>query len=160
MPGYPSNPDAPIKESDYRGRNVREISFTDPSLRLGRFRALDYFGDGSFYLLDAPGVSPCLPIYIIPTPHPLGISAMKVYSLLRLIRNGKTACNRSFMCALPYYHVPRHLHIPWRRLLSPRGRVSPYTVPPFAERYLTLPASVYATKHMPRLPFHPHSSVI
>ena len=57
MPGFPSNPDAPIRESDYKGRNVREISFADSSLRLGRFRALDYFGDGSFYLLDSPGVS-------------------------------------------------------------------------------------------------------
>lgn len=68
MPGYPSNPDAPIKESDYRGRNVREISFANSSLRLGRFRALDYFGDGSFYLLDAPGVSPYSPISFLPPP--------------------------------------------------------------------------------------------
>lgn len=74
MPGYPSNPDAPIKESDYRGRNVREISFTDSSLRLGRFRALDYFGDGSFYLLDAPGVSPYLPILFL--PHTLSASPL------------------------------------------------------------------------------------
>ncbi len=40
-----------------RGRAVREISFTEPvpSLTLGAFRAYDFFGDGSFYLLDAPG---------------------------------------------------------------------------------------------------------
>jgi glyoxylase-like metal-dependent hydrolase (beta-lactamase superfamily II) len=38
------------------GRAVREISFNDKkSLTLGKFRAVDFFGDGSFYLLDTPG---------------------------------------------------------------------------------------------------------
>lgn len=36
------------------GRVVREISF-DQKLEFGRFDAFDFFGDGSFYLLDAPG---------------------------------------------------------------------------------------------------------
>ena len=39
-----------------RGRPTREIEF-DNALDIGGFRAFDYFGDGSFYLLDAPGVS-------------------------------------------------------------------------------------------------------
>lgn len=41
-----------------RGRNLREVNFdTDANgLRIGRFQAIDYYGDGSFYLLDAPGV--------------------------------------------------------------------------------------------------------
>ncbi|GLA25024.1 Metallo-hydrolase/oxidoreductase [Aspergillus phoenicis ATCC 13157] len=58
-PGYPSNPDGIVLDSDAAGRPVREISFESPNnhkpLRLGRFNAVDYFGDGSFYLLDAPG---------------------------------------------------------------------------------------------------------
>lgn len=39
------------------GREVREISFEDGpgALKIGGFRAHDFFGDGSFYLLDAPG---------------------------------------------------------------------------------------------------------
>ena len=53
-PGYPANPDAPIRESDYEGRELREIAFTQ-GLKIGRFNAFDYFGDGSFYLLDSPG---------------------------------------------------------------------------------------------------------
>jgi len=53
-PGYPTNPDAPILESDYSGRELREISF-DQGTKIGRFNAFDYFGDGSFYLLDSPG---------------------------------------------------------------------------------------------------------
>ncbi|KAK1145896.1 hypothetical protein N8T08_003842 [Aspergillus melleus] len=54
LPGYPTNPESRILEANYQGRELREVSF-DEGLRLGRFRVLDYFGDGSFYLLDSPG---------------------------------------------------------------------------------------------------------
>jgi glyoxylase-like metal-dependent hydrolase (beta-lactamase superfamily II) len=54
LPGYPANPDSPIRESDYANRNLREITF-DTHLKIGKFPAYDYFGDGSFYLLDSPG---------------------------------------------------------------------------------------------------------
>ncbi|RDA95058.1 hypothetical protein CP533_2177 [Ophiocordyceps camponoti-saundersi (nom. inval.)] len=54
-PGYPANSSSPILESDYTGRELRELSFSDSSLAVGRMPALDYFGDGSLYLLDAPG---------------------------------------------------------------------------------------------------------
>lgn len=40
----------------HRGRNLREISFEGPNtLKIGQFPAFDYFGDGSFYLLNTPG---------------------------------------------------------------------------------------------------------
>ncbi|KAF6819028.1 metallo-beta-lactamase superfamily protein [Colletotrichum musicola] len=56
LPGAPANPESPILESDYANRTLREISFQGPqALRIGRFPAFDYFGDGSFYLLDSPG---------------------------------------------------------------------------------------------------------
>lgn len=54
LPGYPANKDSPILESDYSGRELREIQF-DQGKKVGRFDAFDYFGDGSYYLLDAPG---------------------------------------------------------------------------------------------------------
>ncbi|KAF3002588.1 hypothetical protein E8E13_008282 [Curvularia kusanoi] len=54
LPGYPANPNSPIRESDYANRELREISF-DTELKIGQFPAFDYFGDGSFYLLDSPG---------------------------------------------------------------------------------------------------------
>lgn len=54
LPGFPENPDSPIRESDYANRNLREIKF-ETDLRIGQFPAFDYFGDGSFYLLDSPG---------------------------------------------------------------------------------------------------------
>jgi glyoxylase-like metal-dependent hydrolase (beta-lactamase superfamily II) len=56
LPGYPSNPDAVILESDYNGRELRELSFdNEAGIKIGNFNALDYFGDGSFYVIDAPG---------------------------------------------------------------------------------------------------------
>ncbi|KAL1853521.1 hypothetical protein Daus18300_011802 [Diaporthe australafricana] len=54
-PGFPTKPDAPVREEDLAGRGVREISFGDGELKVGPFPAHDFFGDGSFYLLDAPG---------------------------------------------------------------------------------------------------------
>jgi glyoxylase-like metal-dependent hydrolase (beta-lactamase superfamily II) len=54
VPGYPKNKKAPIRESDYEGRELREITFNQ-GIKIGRFNAFDYFGDGSFYLLDSPG---------------------------------------------------------------------------------------------------------
>ncbi|KAH7029588.1 metallo-beta-lactamase superfamily protein [Microdochium trichocladiopsis] len=56
LPGAPANPKSPIQESDYTGRNLREIRFDGPQcLQIGKLPAFDYFGDGSFYLLDTPG---------------------------------------------------------------------------------------------------------
>ncbi|KAL9006259.1 MAG: hypothetical protein Q9188_000981 [Gyalolechia gomerana] len=57
QPAYPSDPSSAILDTDTAGRSVHEVDFQkdDPDLRVGRFPAIDYFGDGSFYLLDAPG---------------------------------------------------------------------------------------------------------
>lgn len=55
FPGYPANPAANFCEADVEGREIREIDVGASGLKIGRFAALDYFGDGSFYLLDAPG---------------------------------------------------------------------------------------------------------
>lgn len=56
MPGYPAQKDGLMLETDFKGRNVNEIEFSDAP-KIGDFRAHDYFGDGSFYILDMPGVS-------------------------------------------------------------------------------------------------------
>jgi glyoxylase-like metal-dependent hydrolase (beta-lactamase superfamily II) len=54
MPGYPTIPDAIFVDANFEHRKVREIEFSD-DFRIGNFKAHDYFGDGSFYLLDTPG---------------------------------------------------------------------------------------------------------
>ncbi|KAK5045910.1 hypothetical protein LTR84_008696 [Exophiala bonariae] len=56
LPGFPTNPESLLLESDFFGREHREIDFGDESgIQLGHFTAVDYFQDGSFYLLNAPG---------------------------------------------------------------------------------------------------------
>ncbi|KAI1390331.1 beta-lactamase-like protein [Hypoxylon trugodes] len=55
LPGYPAKQDTFILEADYAGREVKELDFTDSKIKIGKFPAIDYFGDGSFYFLDAPG---------------------------------------------------------------------------------------------------------
>ncbi|KAK2054099.1 metallo-beta-lactamase superfamily protein [Colletotrichum caudatum] len=56
FPGWPAVPDAPVLAREFQGREVRELDFGGAGgLEIGGLRALDYFGDGSFYLLSAPG---------------------------------------------------------------------------------------------------------
>lgn len=55
QPDYPTNPSSAILDSDTDSRLVHEIDFQRDGLQIGRFPAVDYYGDGSFYLLDAPG---------------------------------------------------------------------------------------------------------
>ena len=57
MPGFPTRKEATLMDTDFEGRETREIGFDGEGggFKIGRFKALDYFGDGSFYLLDTPG---------------------------------------------------------------------------------------------------------
>lgn len=55
LPGYPERKDAPFHQTDIEGRNLRELTFDNSASKIGPFPAHDYFGDGSFYLLDTPG---------------------------------------------------------------------------------------------------------
>ncbi|RDW58285.1 metallo-hydrolase [Coleophoma crateriformis] len=57
MPGWPAVPSAGFREVDLAGREVVGLEEPDFTLNVGGFGAIDYFGDGSFYLLNAPGHS-------------------------------------------------------------------------------------------------------
>ncbi|CAI7607627.1 unnamed protein product [Penicillium glandicola] len=57
LPGYPENPASPTLASNFEGRELIEVTFED-GLEIGGFKAHDYFGDDSFYLLDSPGHCP------------------------------------------------------------------------------------------------------
>ncbi|KIK54099.1 hypothetical protein GYMLUDRAFT_88244 [Collybiopsis luxurians FD-317 M1] len=52
---FPTVPDAMLLESDFAGREVVEVNWENPDLIIGGAPAIDFFGDGSFYLLDMPG---------------------------------------------------------------------------------------------------------
>jgi glyoxylase-like metal-dependent hydrolase (beta-lactamase superfamily II) len=62
LPGYPDNPSSEFlyDAEKNKGREIIELNF-DPNtskhtcLIIGGFEAIDFFGDGSFFLLDTPG---------------------------------------------------------------------------------------------------------
>jgi glyoxylase-like metal-dependent hydrolase (beta-lactamase superfamily II) len=56
IPAYPTEKDSHLDERAWQDRELHEIDFPGPKgLRIGRFQAYDFYGDGSFYLLDSPG---------------------------------------------------------------------------------------------------------
>jgi glyoxylase-like metal-dependent hydrolase (beta-lactamase superfamily II) len=55
MPGYPKNTDSPVLDSAFQGRHVRELDFSTGSTCIGGFQAIDFFHNGSFWLLHTPG---------------------------------------------------------------------------------------------------------
>lgn len=55
MPGYPANSEAFLLDSAFHGRNVQEVDFGQGTLNIGGFQAIDYFDDGSFYILEGTG---------------------------------------------------------------------------------------------------------
>ncbi|KAJ6512906.1 beta-lactamase-like protein [Mycena sanguinolenta] len=55
---YPEFPNATLLTSDFAGRTVQKIDFSTANLTFSGMKAIDYFGDGSFYLLNTPGHLP------------------------------------------------------------------------------------------------------
>ncbi|KAF9267230.1 Metallo-hydrolase/oxidoreductase [Marasmius fiardii PR-910] len=56
--GYPTVPDALLLDSDFADREVEELTFVNSSLRIAGLAAIDFFKDGSLYILDMPGHLP------------------------------------------------------------------------------------------------------
>ncbi|KAJ7668059.1 hypothetical protein B0H17DRAFT_1088297, partial [Mycena rosella] len=52
---FPESPSATLQASDLTGHNITKIDFSHANLTFSGLKAIDYFGDGSFYLLDTPG---------------------------------------------------------------------------------------------------------
>ncbi|KAJ3535029.1 hypothetical protein NM208_g7305 [Fusarium decemcellulare] len=57
MPGWPTVSDADFRETDVEGREIIGLEEASFSIDIGGLNGYDYFGDGSFYLLNAPGHS-------------------------------------------------------------------------------------------------------
>jgi glyoxylase-like metal-dependent hydrolase (beta-lactamase superfamily II) len=59
VPGYPTVRNSHVDERAWAGRELHEIDFTaagdSRTLQIGSFQAYDFYGDGSFYLLNSPG---------------------------------------------------------------------------------------------------------
>ncbi|KAL6689696.1 hypothetical protein J3F84DRAFT_406229 [Trichoderma pleuroticola] len=54
-PGVTSEAEAVFLATDFAERHNNEIDFGKSTFKIGGFPALDFYGDGSFYLLDTPG---------------------------------------------------------------------------------------------------------
>ncbi|KAJ7237523.1 hypothetical protein B0H12DRAFT_1190546 [Mycena haematopus] len=52
---FPQSPNSDLQASDLAGHNVIKLDFDSAKLTFGGMKAIDQFGDGSFYLLDSPG---------------------------------------------------------------------------------------------------------
>ena len=55
MPGYPTKPHSFVLDSAFQGRSVREVDFSTSATTIGGFQAVDFFDNGSFWVLKAPG---------------------------------------------------------------------------------------------------------
>ncbi|KAJ7879935.1 beta-lactamase-like protein, partial [Mycena olivaceomarginata] len=55
---YPEFPNATLQTSDFAGHKVTKIDFAAANLTFSSLEAVDYFGDGSFYLVNTPGHLP------------------------------------------------------------------------------------------------------
>ncbi|KAF8186580.1 beta-lactamase-like protein [Mycena galopus ATCC 62051] len=55
---YPENANASLQVSDFADHALTKIDFATANLTFGGIEAIDYFGDGSFYLLNTPGHFP------------------------------------------------------------------------------------------------------
>ncbi|KAJ7642806.1 beta-lactamase-like protein [Mycena polygramma] len=55
---YPQSLNATLQDSDFAGHQVTKIDFATANLTFSGLKAIDYFGDGSFYLLNTPGHLP------------------------------------------------------------------------------------------------------
>jgi glyoxylase-like metal-dependent hydrolase (beta-lactamase superfamily II) len=54
-PAFPTNGTSTLFETDWENRSLVELSFDEKPLQIGPISAIDYFSDGSFYILNAPG---------------------------------------------------------------------------------------------------------
>jgi glyoxylase-like metal-dependent hydrolase (beta-lactamase superfamily II) len=55
--GHQRYPDVSVVDDEFHGRNITELDFSANSLEIGGFPAIDFFGDGSFFLLHTKGHS-------------------------------------------------------------------------------------------------------
>ncbi|KAJ6597545.1 beta-lactamase-like protein [Mycena vulgaris] len=55
---FPETPTSTLQASDFAGHNITKLDFSATKLTFSGLKAIDYFGDGSFYLLDTPGHLP------------------------------------------------------------------------------------------------------
>lgn len=83
-----------------RNRTLREIDFTTkPALKAGNIPAFDFFGDGSFFLLDLPGHA---------IGHLGGLARTSSNPDTFIFMGGDTCHHGSAIRPSPWVHYPKH----------------------------------------------------
>ncbi|KZT21028.1 Metallo-hydrolase/oxidoreductase [Neolentinus lepideus HHB14362 ss-1] len=95
FPPYPEGPNSPLLASNFEGRKVTELNPEQFTLTIGGFKALDYFGDGSLYLLDTPGHCP---------GHITGLARVTITPLTFILMGGDTSHHPGQF--RPSVHIP------------------------------------------------------
>ncbi|KAJ7935613.1 hypothetical protein B0H13DRAFT_2304642 [Mycena leptocephala] len=115
---YAVDPKSALTETDLAGRKLVPLKFEESPLEIGGFKAHDYFGDGSFYLLDVPGVPP--------RGHVCALARVTPSSFVFL---GADACHHAGMFR-PTAKLHRHVPCPGELLAATRRSVSATHFPP------------------------------
>ena len=102
-PGHPSDPDAALLDGDISGRSAHEVHFDAAGPKIGRFNAIDFFHDGSFFLLDAPGHAP---------GHLCALARTTVGPSSSFVFMGADACHHpGVLRPSPYLPLPREIEL-------------------------------------------------
>jgi glyoxylase-like metal-dependent hydrolase (beta-lactamase superfamily II) len=96
-----------------RGRNLRQINFSQhyPPLKAGAFQAFDFFGDGSFYLLDAPGHA---------IGHLAGLARMTTNPDTFIMMGGDLCHHGGEIRPSPHLSIPAEVNFPIPDMLRSR----------------------------------------
>ncbi|KAJ7136030.1 beta-lactamase-like protein, partial [Mycena epipterygia] len=112
---HESNPQSILLASDLAGRKLIPLDFDD-NLEIGGFKAHDFFGDGSFYVLDVPGHQ---------AGHVCGLARVTPTSFVFL---GGDACHHAGVFR-PTSKLHRHFPCPGELLAATRLSISPTHFP-------------------------------
>ncbi|KAJ7209144.1 beta-lactamase-like protein [Mycena pura] len=143
---FPENPNGTLQTSDFAGRTVTKIDFATANLTFSGLKAIDYFNDGSLYLLNTPGHLPGhLTALARVTPSSFVVLGGDTFHHAGEARP-RPAFQKNFPC-------PAHLLEETRTSIStdffwsPRSRVGEFDLPSRAQQLLAvadIPGSVYA----------------
>ncbi|KAJ6512252.1 hypothetical protein C8R47DRAFT_1094304 [Mycena vitilis] len=108
---YAEDPKSTLLESDLAGRNLVRLNFDETPLHIAGFKAFDYFGDGSLYVLDVPG-------------HLMGhVAALARVTPTSFVFLGGDACHHAGMLR-PTGKLHHHIPCPGELLAATRRSVS------------------------------------
>ncbi|KAK4447320.1 beta-lactamase-like protein [Podospora aff. communis PSN243] len=114
LPGYPTNPNSTLLDRYFVNRTLREIDFTTSSLKAGTFLAHDFFGDGSFFLLDTPGHT---------TGHLGGLARTTTNPDTFIFMGGDLCHHSAILRPSPERPIPKDLHIHLHDIPASHSRV-------------------------------------